>query len=73
MKIATSLRRPAFGRYPIQLQSLLLMLILIIVQRDATQNSLFIIQQVHSTATSLQRGQASLEGGSCRVNLLNNK
>ena len=69
--------------------------ILIIVQRDATQNSLFIILQVHSTciecqphpssgahktvttavetglifcaATYLQRGQASLEGGSCAV------
>ena len=69
MKIATSLRRPAFGRYPIQLQSLLLMLILIIVQRDATQNSLFIIQQVHSTATSLQASLATLEGGSCTKNM----
>jgi len=39
---------------------------LIIVQRDATQSSLFIILPVHST--SLQRGQtslATLEGGSC--------
>ena len=64
--------------------------ILIIVQRDATQSSLFIILQVHCTcsgcqphpssgvhktvttasgtghaATAFQRGQATLEGGSC--------
>jgi len=43
--------------------------ILIIVQRDATQSSLLIILQVHSTCFG-QRGQASLatlEGGSCTV------
>ena len=34
--------------------------ILIIVQRDATQSSLFIILQVHSSL-------ATLEGGSCTV------
>jgi len=71
--------------------------ILIIVQTDATQSSLFIILQVHSTcfgcqphpssgihktvttasgtghifcaATSLQSGQASLEGGICTKNM----
>jgi len=55
--------------------------ILIIVQRDATQGSLFIILQVlstcfvcqpHLSSTFLQRGQASLatvEGGSCTKNI----
>jgi len=70
---------------------------LITLQRDATQSSLFIILQVHSScfgcqphpssgvhktvttvsdtghifcaATSLQRGQVNLEGGSCTKNM----
>jgi len=56
MIIATSLRWPTFGMYPIQLQPPLLILILIIVHRDTTQSSLFIILQVHfSLATQLHK------------------
>jgi len=37
----------------------------IIVQRDATQSSLFIILQVHCTCFGYQASLATLEGGSC--------
>ena len=56
--------------------------ILIIVQRDATQSSLFIIPQVHSTCLGCQphpssgvhktvttASLATLEGGSCTKNM----
>jgi len=44
--------------------------ILIIVQRDATQSSLFIILQVHSTCfPPAWPSLATLEGGSCTKNM----
>jgi len=63
-----SLLRPSSG-YHTRIQ-IICKYISIIVQRDATQNSLCIILQVHSTCFGCQSASlATLEGGSCAKNM----